>query len=119
MVRSRVHPEKLNIQHMGQPGQGVPVGRIEGGKCPPDAVRLQTLPNVRIVDEVLAVVETDKIMVAHLPKDGKRCKDEKQTDQNPLFTSHVGWVQRMFPKHFGQPVLKPGREGTEGYQIPI
>ena len=72
--------KELNVQHMGQPGEGMPVAGMGGGQSPFDIFQAQTGFDMQIVCNVLVVVETNKIVVLHLPISSKGCHNEKQTD---------------------------------------
>src|SRR5262245_3280111 len=63
--------EDLQIEQVGQPGEGMPVTGVERGKRPLNRYTRQSLSKVRIVRIVIGVVVIDKIGMNHRPK----CKD--------------------------------------------
>jgi hypothetical protein len=55
-----VQTEELDVGHVHEPGERVPVVDVGGGKGPDEAVYGQPLPDDRIVGDVVIVVEDDQ-----------------------------------------------------------
>jgi len=71
MMSFGVETEKLAVDHMRQPGQGVPVGCSGSSEGPDDAIQGQTGLHVMVVRNVYVVIEANKIVLSHLPKNRK------------------------------------------------
>src|SRR5205814_5901876 len=56
VVARGVEAEELAIEHVRQPGQRVPVGRLQGGEGPGHRLRVQTRLDVGVAEDVLVVV---------------------------------------------------------------
>ncbi len=80
MVPSGFQPEELNVQHVGKPGQRVPVAGMGGGEGPGDALETQPRPNMRILGHIIYVIVVDKIIIRNLPVNRENYSDEKQTN---------------------------------------
>ena len=66
MVRSGVQAIELNIEHVGKPGQRMPVGRVYGGECPGHSAPRQSIRDDRVGRHVVGVVIIHKVVVPHL-----------------------------------------------------
>src|SRR5208337_4813075 len=60
-----IEEEKPAIQSMRQPGQWMPVGRIEGGERPLNSVPIEVVLDVRIPGDVLAVIQNEEWEPVH------------------------------------------------------
>ena len=63
--------EHLNVQHMGQPGNRMPVAGLVGGKRPDDTLDRQAVLYVGIFTDIFIVIVVNKFIVLYLPVDGK------------------------------------------------
>jgi hypothetical protein len=61
----------LAIQHVGKPGQGMPVARVKRCERPHDALGGQTALHHRVLEYIRAVVDSDKSMTHDLKVHGK------------------------------------------------
>jgi len=68
--------EKLAVQHVRQPGQGVPVADLVETKRPEEVLDGQSFLNVWIRGDVEIVVEIYEFMALHLPIGKERQKEE-------------------------------------------
>ncbi len=48
VVEMGIHSEELNIQHVGQPRNRMPVGGVSARECPMNSLEGQTGPDVRV-----------------------------------------------------------------------
>jgi hypothetical protein len=68
MMHTWIHPEKLNIEHMGDPGNWMPIGSIPNSrKRPLDTLKIYSMLNRMIVYNVIWVIIVDEIKTYHLP----------------------------------------------------
>ena len=81
-----IEREEMEVQRVRQPGEGMPVGRAEGGERPLDGLPVQ-LPDVDIVYDVSRVVESDEGMLRDRVVDGNRDRDEHDSWEN-------SWLQQ-------------------------
>src|SRR5262249_42316151 len=61
MVHARFNAEDLAIEHVGEPGERMPVEQVHAGERPGNRMGSQTRLYERILCEVQVVVEIDKI----------------------------------------------------------
>ena len=71
--------EKLNIEQVGEPGQGVPVTGIERSEGPVDCVEGEPLCEGGVTGYVLVIIQIDEIEGYQLPVN--EGDDEKQSSQ--------------------------------------
>ncbi len=79
---SRFHPEQLDVQHVRQPGQGMPIGRVPGGERPAHVLHSQPGEDARIFQHVFRVVEVRKRVADGRPKQTERQQRQQQADQS-------------------------------------
>jgi hypothetical protein len=63
-----VQSEELNIQHVGYPGQWMPIGGMAGGEGPKEPLDGNSVLDVGICGYVDFIVQIDEFVVSHLPK---------------------------------------------------
>jgi hypothetical protein len=71
MMPPRLQSEQLAVQHVGYPGQGMPVACMEGCQSPGNVSRRQTRLYVTVFRYVLVVIKPDKIVFVNLPVNGE------------------------------------------------
>ena len=81
MMAGRVRPVALNIQHVRQPRQRVPIRRVKRGEGPANAGRRDALLNVGIMSDVHVVVEEHKVVAHDRPEHEQREDDQSAADQ--------------------------------------
>ena len=69
------------IQHVGQPGQGVPVGGVHGGKGPFDSRPGEPGPHHGIGGDVHVVIEGDEAVVLDLDIGSQGRPRQQQADE--------------------------------------
>ena len=69
MMSARIQTIKLTVQHMGNPGQRMPVGGMEMGEGPDDSLDRQTARDLRILIDIVAVIKIDELVMNRLAKD--------------------------------------------------
>ena len=77
VVAPGLHPVKLTVQHVGQPGQGVPVGRVEGGETPFHSLPREPRPDQGVFVDIHVVIAGDELIVPYLPV-GQRGQGHQQ-----------------------------------------
>src|ERR1043166_6294695 len=68
MVSTGAQAEDFNVQHVGKPGQGMPVAAGTGAKSPQDILCYETARDVCVRRYVIRVVERDEGVVKHRPE---------------------------------------------------
>ena len=103
MLRACVQPEQLAIEHVAQPGEGVPVGRMEGAERPEHAGAGQPTAHVHVLDHVLRVVEVDEPVAHDGGVRGHHQHDDREPDPRgepvPLPTARGGSVDVLRRAH--------------------
>ena len=79
MGASGIQPKNLTVQHMGEPGQGVPVGRVPGGEGPGEAIPGEPIFDHGIMNDESQIIE-NKLMISHLGKNNNGQQDQNQAD---------------------------------------
>ena len=90
MVPCGVQPEELDVQHVGHPGQGMPVAGIaDGGESPTQVFNGQAVQHVAVFGNVNVIVEIDEVAQGNLPEgagDDDRKNDADQEASGCLST---------------------------------
>ena len=82
MVAFGIQPIEINIDHVGEPSQRMPIGRLCACKSPNSAFSSQACLNMAIFCDVQWVVIVDKIMVLNLPEEHKG--DQSKNSAHPI-----------------------------------
>jgi hypothetical protein len=77
-----VQTEKLAVEHMRKPGHRMPVSNIRKPKGPFNALARQTGLYVLVLIHIQAIIETYKVMMAHLPVNNSGSNNKKKADKN-------------------------------------
>ena len=80
MVPCRLQPEELDIYHVGDPGQGMPVAGMAGGACPKDPLHGKAVLDVPVAGDVLRIIVINEIAARDLPEGHGGGDDEEQGD---------------------------------------
>ncbi|MGD0521096.1 MAG: hypothetical protein ABSA48_07550 [Terracidiphilus sp.] len=80
MVTAGIFAIKLPVDHVGDPRQRVPVGRMEGCKCPLDALRGYPLLHVAVLHDIVVIVQRNEIVAPHAAV--AKCGDHHEDDTN-------------------------------------
>ena len=80
MMAAGAQSVKLAVQHMGNPGQRMPVGGMDVGERPDDPLERQSPGDFRVIIHVIVVVVIDKVVPQRLPENGKRDRRQKKAD---------------------------------------
>jgi len=93
VMAPRVHSEEGHVQQVGNPRDRVPVAGMGRDEGPGETSRREPPSDMRVLRDVLFIIEIDELVAAHLPKHGKRHQHEKQRDrQGPLSGGHSFWA---------------------------
>ncbi len=77
------HAPELAIEHVREPGDGVPVGGVAQMKCPPKIFPGQTAANVVVVDDVIRVINVGQFEMSRLPINSESDSREREAhDKN-------------------------------------
>ncbi len=76
MAPTAIESENLHIQHVGQPGYGEPVRGLARGERPLDAIGCNALADLRIIRDVIRIIEIDEIEMGDRRVDGKLTRKE-------------------------------------------
>ena len=79
VVGARIHAEEARVRHVREPGQGVPVGGVEGGERPASAAPAQPALHHAGSGDVIRVVEIDEVEAPD-PAVHENCGGEEQRD---------------------------------------
>src|SRR5262249_2268098 len=88
MMTRRLHTEKLAIQHMRNPCQRMPIRRVSRTKRPDDIGPGQSCDDVRVLEDVIAVVNVDEVM----PDDWQVAEKCQKTEQKQQSSARLGWL---------------------------
>ena len=80
MMPAGMQPIKLAVQHVRNPGQRMPVGGVDMGKCPDDPLERQTPGNFRVFIYVKVVVVVDKLVTQCLAENHPNNRRQKNAD---------------------------------------
>src|SRR5208337_494471 len=85
-----MHPEELEIQHVREPGQRVPVSGMQGGESPGEPLISKAILDRGIFSDVYAIIEIDKLMGSQIAIDGQRGHHQEEAgDYFPAAVWHV------------------------------
>ena len=99
VMPDRIEPEELNIEHVGKPGEGMPVGSITAGEGPGDICPTQTGQHVRVLRHVFRVVEIGEGGMGKRPKQAEDdgCQQGAGENQVPGLVGTVNQVSPFWP----------------------
>ena len=80
VVAGGIRAIKLAIQHVGQPGERVPIARIAGRKRPKNICAGQPGMDLNVVGDVFGVIIIVELEAEHGPIKGQRDEGQKQAD---------------------------------------
>jgi hypothetical protein len=94
MVAAGFKPVEPAIDHMGDPGEGVPVGRMIFRKSPENVFKRHPGCHMGIVTDIFAVVEIDEIKIPNRPV-SQECAQTKHPDDKDSDGGDEGFVHRF------------------------
>ena len=77
----RIQSQKLDIQHVGKPRHGMPIGRMAGGQCPFQAFHRKSRLDMGVFGYVQVIIVIDELMGSHLPEDGQGHNGQDDADR--------------------------------------
>ena len=91
MMRTGIQTEKLAIDHVGNRRQWMPVLRMNMSEGPDDAAPGQSDPDIRIVENVRAVVIVNETEVPGLEEDKRNQSGQAEIDgdKSSSLTTHL------------------------------
>ena len=81
MMAGRAQAVELHIQHVGEPGQRVPVGRVAGGESPPEALECQPGLDMEVFRDVIGIVKGDEPAAENGPVGEQGDEAEQQAEK--------------------------------------
>jgi hypothetical protein len=90
--------KELHIQHMGKPGQRMPVACMKCGECPGHTLKGYSAPDMKVLCHILCIIKIDKFMILHLPINGKGCDNKEKA-----YKKFTGGMKRF--KHYSRTTL--------------
>ena len=63
VMRARRKTEKPVIQHMGNPGQRMPVANARKAKRPPNGLKVQPVLDMAVFSNIFVIVKIEKLMM--------------------------------------------------------
>jgi hypothetical protein len=80
MMSARIKAVNLAVQHVGNPGQRMPVGRMDVGKSPDDSLGSQTQGNLGVFEDIFVIVKINELIMTCLPENDPYDCDKEHTD---------------------------------------
>jgi hypothetical protein len=117
MVAARVEAKYLNIKQMRNPGQWMPIARIAARKGPADGLERQAVLNLRILGNVLGVVEIVKFVVSGWPIEQEGDEGQQEADpRNPRRVTGLEFGHRALHYSSGSITKRvPGAKPIRAY----
>ena len=81
MVAHRIQPEELDVRHVREPRQRMPIARRRRLKCPDDAGRRQSALDVCVGGDVGRIIIIDKTARQRAAKNRQRRHGQRQADR--------------------------------------
>lgn len=91
MMPAAVQSVKTDAQHVGEPRQRKPVGRVARPEGPRDGYWTQAIPDIEVVDDEFRVVVTGELKAPDLDIDGENRRQERKRDPE-IYPSRLGWL---------------------------
>src|SRR5690349_20273573 len=100
MVSGGMQAVQLMIEHQGNPDERMPVVRIRMGESPAHTFPRQTRGDMRILVDIIIVVELNEIKMPRLPEDDPDGGHEQEDNggdgpRRPLGPGGSGWFDRQ------------------------
>ena len=84
---ARIQSVELTVQHVGEPGDRMPVAFFRGSGGPDDIAKCQPGFDMQVFENIFRIIEVDKIMISYLAIHAQGGDDKKQRD--PYFISYT------------------------------
>src|SRR6476619_2159991 len=84
MMTAGGEAKQLDVEHVGEPGEGEPVGPVGRGKGPADAFGGETGTDVRVGGDVVRVVVVDEVVPKNGGVEGDCQQEEEQRNEKAL-----------------------------------
>ena len=78
LMSARAEAEELAVEHVREPRDRMPIARLRGGECPPNAVPVQPSLHHRVVRYQAGIVVVDEIVVSQRQVDQRRSQCQQQ-----------------------------------------
>ncbi len=78
MMPAGIHPVELDVEHVGDPRQRMPVRRISACQRPEEGVGSDPVTDMGIVGHIVRVVVGEELMAPNLPEDCENRDHEKE-----------------------------------------
>ena len=105
VLRPRVRPKDLAVQHVREPGERMPITGVTAGKCPRNIFQIQAAQDVRIGSDIIRIIVINEIVPTHRQVNGEGKECEQQRDEN--------WPGGCF--HELSKMRKECRQAAEGF----
>jgi hypothetical protein len=89
---ARVQPEELHVEHVGEPGERVPVRHVRAEEGPGGSLQGEALAHDLISEDVGVVVAVDELEATHTPVEEHHDQREPARQQPPR-------TQQPLPPH--------------------
>src|ERR1035441_1192558 len=86
MMGAWFQPEESAIQHVRQPGQGMPIAGVAAAEGPPHTRPGDARANGRVLRDIIPVVEIDEVVPVDGPVEGNGYRGQPEADDR--FTAH-------------------------------
>ena len=81
MMRARIQSEKLNIEHMREPCQGMPVRGMCCAKRPIESLKRNPFFYMLVIKDVIIIIKVHKVMIRYPVVGGENGEDEKDNNK--------------------------------------
>jgi len=81
VVPTGTHPEKLHVKHVRKPRERVPVALVSAAEGPAEIVQGHAASNMRVVNDIKAVIELDETVVQHCTEGGESGQGQKDAKE--------------------------------------
>lgn len=85
MMLAGVEAEKLHVEHVGKPGQRMPVGLVGCGERPHGAFAMKSLTDVHVLGDIPVVVIVDELAREHASEGREGDDDEGSGDRREAY----------------------------------
>ena len=113
MMAGRRQPEELSVEHVREPGERVPVGRVGCGERPGDTGPRKARPDVHVLGHVFGVVVVDEAVPKDRDEDdGGQGNHARDGEMPPAADPHASESPARRPHD--RRTLPRGRAGVQG-----
>jgi hypothetical protein len=95
MVAGRVQSKKLDIERMGKPGQGMPVGLFKRGERPCNGAPVKTRAHMLVLDYIAVIVVTEESGMCGAAVERQSTRRQQQAKNRGALAARSGSIRHM------------------------